>query len=668
VKRQVVTIFFGCVLTIVGLCSNILSIQAVPVIQTSHIGPVSGIDCSDDGNFLFSCGDDGTLKVWDVNKAELLASIRISFRPLARIACSPNANDVAVLEITGSGSSVISVWDWKKNVRLYSLDLAEIPLFFSYSPAGTYIMYGKTDLNSLVIHNAKTGELTPKFNNGFGIVSFVTMSKTEKNMMTYYPSGKISYWEFNTEKEVKGYPKTTLANLSCITVPDSKRFLVASTGDDLVLIDLLSGEVMVKTPLPGIISTAVAKDGKEIACVVKGSAGTELHIWSLVGSKFIKTELPQKPGVFDNLRDCAFVGKNLFCTTANGEIKYLTPDNKTIRFSSNRLVRITGMAFSDDTIAASTEQDILLIPTTMLTENPDTLADDTMFSKLRNPFQKKAGIFFTGKKRLCVWNNDDRPYKFVIYDTNTGKIESEFDEFESPLIEVDAAGAGILTLQKNGNCKILDPSTHDTVFDYTAQGLNIVIPISKDVLIGSKNTIGQSKSPLVIINSKTGETVPVAEPSVSCYNLLYDKNASALFFIGVDRDGPAPVTNLKMRSGKDLERVKILSSYQGEDFGGTVINPDKLIYTTIGYDSIRILDGNTEKAVIKSSSVPRELFAYGKILFSVNQDFSVSLYNRSGAFDKILDFYLFDDKEWLVLYPDDTFLASKAGRQYLLVQ
>lgn len=642
-----------------------LQAHAMPVIQTGHTGSVNTIAYSEEnGGRLFSCGDDGTLKIWDAGTAELIATLRVSYAPVNRIAINPSAPQAAVLEITGVSSCRIHVWDWKAGEKLYTVELEERPLFFEYSPLGTFLMYGKSEIASLVVLDAKTGKNTSRFSEGFGIVSFISMSKTEKNIMTYQQSGKITYWEFGTEKKIPGYPKSTLQDLSLISLSDSKRFIAAQSGSNMAIVDIVTGDVIDRTSLPGIVNTAISKDGKEIAAIVKTLSGTAVYKYSFDGKKLKKVEVPSLASLTSS-RDVCFIGNNLYIAQAEGDIACLNENGGLVSFSSNKLMRITDIAMSRATVAAAAGPRILVVPMSVIEgKEPMDGEEGTVVPSMENPFPGDAGLAFLDQDRLCVWNRSETAAKLSVYDIKSGEPVFEYDDFESPLIQVNPTGTKILTLQKNGNLKIIDTEKGGAVFEYSAQGLNMAMPVGNDRLIAARNQTGKTASTLISINSKTGETVQLNDSSVFCYSLLYDSAGKRLYYISIDRDGAQSTTSLKYRYGRDFESVKTLSFYKGEDFSASIAGTDRWFYTSLGYETIRATDGVEVPRFADSSSVPRRLALSGKYLCSLNLDLSVSVYDVTTK-RNTFNFYLFNDMEWIAVYPELGYTVSKDGKKYI---
>jgi hypothetical protein len=650
---------------VLAFCFAACSVLAygAPVIQSGHIGSCNAIAYSEEsGGLIVSAGDDGTIKVWNAKSGSLASSVRITNGAVSKAAIHPSEPIIAVIETLGASSSKIHVWNFKKQEELYSLELKVIPLYFAFSPSGTYLLYTKPDLNSIAILNAKTGKETSHFVSGIGIVSFVSMSKTEKNMLTYQPSGKLTYWEFQTEKKISGYPKSTYSDLSNIAIADSKRFIAASSGNDLVIVDLVSGSLIEKVSVQGITNIAISDDCKEIAVAAVQGSGSKVFVYRFDGGKLLKSE-NQTAASFAGIRDAAYIGKNLFLALGDGSIRSVSPDRSVKIFSSNVLMHVTHMAFSQNITAIGAGSMILLVPTSII-EGGDTFEDEAPITRFPSPLGEEPGFAFTGQDKLALWSTSAAPYKLIVVNTKTLKTEFEYGGFESPIIDASPEGRKIFTLEKNGICRIIDIETEEPQFEYTAQGLNAAIPVSKELIIAARNKIGKNTSTLLNINSKTGETVPLNEASDLCFSFAFDQAGGKLYYISIERGEMASTTCLKLRYGKDFENVKVLYSSKGEDFQASCAAAGRIVYLSIGLDTIRTVDGSALDAFPASSIIPRKLFVNGKFLYSINLDWSLSLFDAVKK-EPLFDFYLFNDFEWAAIYPDDSYITSTNGSRYI---
>ena len=88
--------------------------DARTLLQTGHRGEVLAVEYDESRGLLFSAGEDGTLRVWDLAARALVARIGVGQLPLASIAVKATATQVAVLESDGVRNFAVSAWDWRR--------------------------------------------------------------------------------------------------------------------------------------------------------------------------------------------------------------------------------------------------------------------------------------------------------------------------------------------------------------------------------------------------------------------------------------------------------------------------------------------------------------------------------------------------------------------------
>ena len=265
------------------------------LLTTGHRGEVLALEYDEARGLLFSAGEDGTVRVWDPARRALLHRLQVTHLSAAMLAISPaEASTLAVLETDGGRSRAISVWDWKKEKRLFRVELAEAPLFLRFSGGGSMLAWGESRWESLHIVNAETGATIPFAREGFGIVSFAEIGASEKTIMTCQLSGRIAYWDLasgNLLREVASIPY-----LSAVRLSRDLRYLVGSTGTEAVVVDALSGAVRARTGFPGVLSAEFSPEGDRVAIAAGPGRASGLSLWSLalIPSSASRT-LPRPP-------------------------------------------------------------------------------------------------------------------------------------------------------------------------------------------------------------------------------------------------------------------------------------------------------------------------------------------------------------------------------------
>ena len=166
--------------------------NARSIIDSGHAGAVRWIEADDKRGLLFTAGDDGTVRIWDQAAGSLVRTLNVTQMSAVRIAVSPSAAELAVV-VTDGSASFLSVWDWEKERQLYRIGPKEDPAFLD-TRAGDVLLFGESSWQGLEDHPlGRMAPLSLFHPEGFGIVGFAELSRTEKTLMTYgFPAGSAT--------------------------------------------------------------------------------------------------------------------------------------------------------------------------------------------------------------------------------------------------------------------------------------------------------------------------------------------------------------------------------------------------------------------------------------------------------------------------------------------
>ncbi len=209
---QIVAILFGLV--------GATAYSDAYLVDSGHIGRINDMELVRDEDVLVTAGNDGTVRLFDSVSGTLQSMAQVSAHPLIHLAVHPDLERVAVVESDSVSIHYLTVWDLKESRRMYSLRLEDVPLRLAYSPQGSYLVYLRTDLESVVFLDADRGTeiyhpgsrsdpLIP----GDGIVESFLNSNSELTLVSYYKSGIIQYRDI-TNGELKGTRINTLRDMS----------------------------------------------------------------------------------------------------------------------------------------------------------------------------------------------------------------------------------------------------------------------------------------------------------------------------------------------------------------------------------------------------------------------------------------------------------------------
>jgi WD40 repeat protein len=643
-------------------------------IKSSHTQPVTGLLSGGAGDALFSWGEDGTVRIWDPATGDPRGMLRIGYRPVQKIALHPDQPQMAVLEGGAAGmSAALSVWDYESGKQLFSLPLEEQVLWLDYSAQGNYLLYSKADYSSMVVIDPRSGRKINYLKQGFGIVSFFVTSRNENNLMTYQPSGVICYRDIRTGKQLKKL--STTANLNGIRISPNLRFMIGYDAGGLEVVDLLTGEVMGRETADGLRELAFSPKGNEIVALREHGAVSALERYYFNGKALFKlslsNELPSP-----HLSSLAYGSGGIYTADNASALYALRLDGSTDLLVRNHLMTLDDFDIHEEFMALTATEHIFIFSSDFFSASGGrgTALSQQVFD---NPFSTPAGVLFLNAKELLVWRKGGEaalPGRLVVLDRRSGRIlrSSSSTDFDTSLVQVEQSEHGLIVVEKSGRCRILDPDTFTTVFEYAAPGMNRLIAAGAESLIGAKSSLAnRDMSPLLHINRLTGETVSIADSSIFLYDLLYDRTADGLFSLGIDRTGGELTTLLRFHFGSGLEKERILFKFRGEDLSADLVVDDGgRLYTSLGWRSVQVWEKGRLHQLPLSQGIPRKLESYGNMLYALNRDSTLTVWDPKRR-RTLYTFYLFQEREpdggyaWVALTPGGDVSASPGGRAYL---
>jgi hypothetical protein len=231
---------------------------------------------------------------------------------------------------------------------------------------------------------------------------------------------------------------------------------------------------------------------------------------------------------------------------------------------------------------------------------------------------------------------------------------------------VTISNDGIVVVEDSGRCRILDPDTFTPTFQYNAPGMNKLTPTFGDFLVGAKTNLSAFSGPLLQINQRTGETVPVQDPSLFVYDLFYSgsQRGGELYTLAVQQEANRVQTVVKVHSGFAFERSRVLKVFKGEDLGATLTGDDSgNVFTTLGYESVTTFRNARLGALQASGQIPRKLYVHNEKLFSLNRDSSISVWDIPSQ-ELVLNVHLFKDRTWIAQLPSGALRFSREEDLY----
>ncbi len=643
-KKSIVLILFFA-LFIYEIYGGPLYLQ----VNNGHNGKITQVVYSKGSKLLFSAGNDGTVRVWNVEKSVELACVRISYLPVKMLAVDSNSSVVAVVSSNEISIFELSVWDWKSGKMLFSMALKSMPLYMGFSSKGSYLVYTLPRWKSINVLDPSTGTVSNYFNKSFGIVSFVTFSTSENNILTYQPSGVLTYWDFRMSSEIKKL--FSVPNLSKICISNNKRFLVAKQSDRLVMVDLLTGRLLDSVEVKNIVSISISPGDSEVACISSdGDEVEKLEKFMIVNDGFLKISEEEERGI----TAIAYGDNGLFKGYVNGSIDEILPGEVTKVITKDRLANVSDFIVDKNGLILVTPEKLYEMESDYFNENSASALVNSnfrvSFREYDNPLGYKSGISRLDGKRIVIWGKGKGTEEFVVFNLKTGAVDFKEENFESPLVYVGTSKDWIITIEDSGRCSIYDAKSFQEKYSYFIPGIHKLIPVTESNMVGAKSKLGNFDSSLTLLSVETGENFPINDTSLYIYELAFSEESRLLYSIGIEKANSKLYTVLKSHFGDNFSSEYVLDRFEGEDIGASLsIDRDTgILYSSLGYTGIKGYRGSEIIKFEKSDKIARKIKYYNGRVYSLNRDRTLTIWDVWKR-RPVLDFYLFKDEQWLVV-------------------
>ena len=639
------------------------------IIASGHAGAVRWIEFDEKSGLLLTSGEDGTVRIWDPVAGSLLHTLHVTQLAAGRMAVNPAASQLAVVVGDAGGEVWLAVWDWEQERQLYRVPLKEQPLFLRWSALGTYLLYGESSWQGLKILRASDGSAVAFHPEGFGIVGYAEMSRTEKTLMAYQVSGRITYWDLASGNQTVDVP--TVPYLSGIRISTDRGVLVGFTDAEIVRVDAVTGAVRGRAAAAGVRSLDISPNGEEIAVISGPAQGARR--WTTGDDSLLPAAgfppLPNPPSVL------AYGSAGLYFAGATGNLAALGPSGDLSTFGKNVVASLTGFDVGQGRIALGSRDWVRVLSSDWLEGSSSPSSIHTLVAA--NPFSDAVGLAFLGENRLLAWGSgaSAAPGLALLDTTSLGAAQPApvfvpvASPFRAPLTDLRAGLEELIGTEAGGTLRVADPSTGASRFDSRVSGAVAAVRVSSGEVVAARNASAGPQGSLIRLNLATGETVAVRDRNLFTYALLLEPGSAGkgpeLYSVGVDA---ARSTNLLRHDGPGFERETLLDHVAAEDLDAVLsFDPvQHVLYATLGRDRAVAWDGQSLRTLSLENSVPRRLLVRNGLAFAVNRDSTVTIADaRTG--ETRAQAALFSDGEWAIVFADGRYAASTGGDLHVRV-
>jgi WD40 repeat protein/serine/threonine protein kinase len=327
---------------------NYVSDQSLMTLR-GHRGWVDCVATSPDGRCIASGGqEDHTINIWDIITGKRLLTIPEAHEGRVRcISFSPDGNRI----ISGGDDNTIKVWDVQTASGIMTLRGSATIWDAQFSPDGKLICSGDR-YGTIIVWNAKTGERLKTLTGHKGEVRSLAFSPDGKRIISGSWDKTIKVWDIESGAEVITISGHQEGVLAIALSPDGKR--VVSGAHYIKVWDILTGKELFSIPEahegegggPGIVySVAFSPDNRTIC---SGGWDQKIRVWDAGTGEKLRTLLGHEGWVLS----VAFTpdGKQIVSSGGgDGTVKVwdVTVGHELTQLSGHQS-SVSGIAFSPD--------------------------------------------------------------------------------------------------------------------------------------------------------------------------------------------------------------------------------------------------------------------------------------------------------------------------------
>jgi dipeptidyl aminopeptidase/acylaminoacyl peptidase len=212
-----------------------------------HTDAIYAAAFSPDGKMLASAGYDRVVKLWDVEKGQLLRDLKDHSDAVYGLAFSPDGKLLA----SAAADRTVKVWDVATGKRLYSLaESTDWVYAVAWSPDGKHVAAGGVDKSIRVWEvDRDGGRIVHSVFAHEGPVTRLVYSTDGKTLYSLGEDRRCKAWDATQMVEHKVYDAQPETALSLAVRPDQQQLAVGRYDGALVLLGVATGKIQAQ-PLP----------------------------------------------------------------------------------------------------------------------------------------------------------------------------------------------------------------------------------------------------------------------------------------------------------------------------------------------------------------------------------------------------------------------------------
>lgn len=628
-------------------------------VQTSHVGSVSAIAYHPATESIVSGGSDGRIKVWGIEQERIIRTVQAGTAAVVELAVHPERTEAAVVSRESRSTYQLQVWNLDKGRMLFSEALEAAPTVLEYSPSGDFIVVGESRMSGMRYFDSRNGRSMPYPAVPQGIVTYATVAGSERTIMTYVAGdGTIRYWDL-ADRSILAEAQT-LFGMDHMQVLQNKRYAAAVHEGDLVVVDIVEGNLVDRVPVGRVNYLTVAPETGQIVLLETRAGGRRVTIYEFDGDFLNRERILENP-TLDGMNVVALAGSSLYGGSDNGELYvFRSSDGNEEALVQNVVAPIHDIALRDDTLFVNVGTDITAIRTDFFTTSRGRLdrVETVETSEFENPVEAPVNMTALSDGTLILWGTEGEEGSTLYRLAENATFEEVFTS-DARIHTVEEFDGKLLLLNRADTLFQLSLEDFEEELRYSSLGMEAVAGTEQYGIVVGKARASSFESAVLTIDPLTRETVGLETEAFLVFDLAYDRQTGDLYALGITREDETETTVTRFSGSADLTRRTSVFSLPGEYLDGNLaIDPESgAVYTSIGRSGITRVTDEEDEVYGGTTHAAQRLESSGGYLWSLNRDGSATLWEPESG-ERTGDLYFFKDGGWALITAAGRFYAS----------
>ena len=575
-------------------------------------GGVTAIADSSMTRSFFAAGKDGFITRFSYRTMKP-ETWQVSTMPIKRIAVHPKKTFIAVYETDGFSIHTISLWDWQTKKQLYAKRFTSSVVSLSWSAQGTYLFIGTTSTEGITVLDA-SGKIKKVYPRPPGIVLLAATGPSEKSIVTYGETGRLVYADIAKKSILTQYE--TEDRLESPELIKNYTQIIGYKNGNVVVVKAASGEVLKSYPARSALFAGKITDSLPV-WIEKGDARRTWHLCQ--GDKKSPAFSLPHPAAITAARH---VDAAVVIGTDDGRLYRLVQNSDAIisltELNIDTFIQVRDICTKDSKIYM--------------------LSGSTLYAAASPADKPEPVIQSVSGERCTVYGNGflfwSAEKNAPLYYAEEGQTPTILYRPRERLNSVSVYKDTIAVVRAFSGLVLLDGKSGAPLFTYQAAGLQDAVQVDDTFVLITKSTGGIIRQPLLLIDIRTGETIPLNMEGDIAFSAQANnkvKNTFSCFRLKTEKTTQTDLMTMKIDTTHPARSSFTAAlSYGDENLQASLYDDGYAVLTNLGKNQLSYYDKKRRviRQLPRDYALSRKALMTDTYIVSVNYDGSLSWLNR----------------------------------------